>query len=63
MMTFQIDWNKIDIVQEAMRLQLPIHLTWSCYQGGTKECGVCDSCRIRNEALKKAGYSIRNNSH
>jgi len=52
-----IHWNKVKIVQEALRLNVPIHLTWSCYNGEAKECGVCDSCRIRNEALTEAGYS------
>ena len=52
-----VHWNKVDIVSEALRLKIPIHLTWSCYNGGEKECGVCDSCRIRNTAFKKIGYS------
>ena len=52
-----IHWNKVEIIHEAIRLKIPIHLTWSCYKGEEKECGVCDSCRIRNEALRKAGYS------
>ena len=52
-----IHWDKVKIVQEAIRLKIPIDLTWSCYKGEDKECGVCDSCRIRNEALTKAGYS------
>ncbi len=52
-----INWSKIDIVNEAIRLDVPIHLTWSCYNGREKPCGVCDSCRIRNQALRKVGYS------
>ncbi len=52
-----IHWNKVQIVKEAIRLNVPIKLTWSCYNGDESECGVCDSCRIRNEALKKAGYT------
>ncbi len=52
-----IHWEKIKIVQEAIRLDIPIDLTWSCYQGGQKECGICDSCRIRHTALRQAGYS------
>ncbi|WP_269622030.1 7-cyano-7-deazaguanine synthase QueC [Prochlorococcus marinus] len=51
-----IHWNKLKIIQEAIRLSVPIEQTWSCYNGRDKECGVCDSCRIRNDALMKAGY-------
>ena len=47
--------SKIDIVRRALRLGVPIHLTWSCYQGETEPCGLCDSCRIRDRALIDAG--------
>lgn len=47
--------SKTDIVRRAVRLQVPIHLTWSCYQGSEQPCGVCDSCRIRDRALIEAG--------
>lgn len=50
-----IDWNKKQIVQEALRLGVPIDKTWSCYSGGDQSCGVCDSCRIRDAALREAG--------
>lgn len=50
-----IDWNKKQIVQEALRLGVPIDKTWSCYSGGDQSCGVCDSCRIRDSALREAG--------
>ena len=46
---------KVDIVHRALRLSVPIPLTWSCYQGGGDPCGVCDSCRIRDRALIDAG--------
>ena len=47
--------SKVDIVHRALHLNVPIALTWSCYQGGDQPCGVCDSCRIRDRALIKAG--------
>ncbi len=50
-----INWTKIKILEEAVRLGIPIDKTWSCYAGQQKPCGVCDSCRIRDEALRKIG--------
>ena len=49
-----VQWSKVRIVEEALRLGVPIASTWSCYSGGTSPCGVCDSCRIRDEALREA---------
>jgi 7-cyano-7-deazaguanine synthase len=50
-----VHWSKTRIVQEALRLNVPIASTWSCYSGGTVPCGLCDSCRIRDAALIEAG--------
>jgi 7-cyano-7-deazaguanine synthase len=36
--------NKIEIFQEAVRLQVPLDLIWSCYRGGPLHCGHCESC-------------------
>lgn len=52
-----VTWSKTKIVREALRLGVPIADTWSCYSGGDHPCGVCDSCRIRDAALKAAGRS------
>ena len=49
-------WSKTEIVREALRLGVPIDTTWSCYSGGDKACGICDSCRIRDAALIEAGH-------
>ena len=48
-------WDKPRIVREALRLGVPLERTWSCYAGGEQPCGVCDSCRIRDEALIAVG--------
>ena len=41
--------------KEALKLNIPIEKTWSCYKGGKAPCGKCDSCRIRDKALKEIG--------
>lgn len=41
---------KSKIVAEALRLGLDIESTMSCYLG--TNCGTCDSCQIRAEALE-----------
>jgi 7-cyano-7-deazaguanine synthase len=46
---------KHEIVAEAVHRAAPLHLTWSCYEGGTKHCGLCATCRARKEAFEVAG--------
>lgn len=48
--------SKVDIIRRAVKLGVPIAETWSCYQGEQEPCGLCDSCRIRDQALIEAGY-------
>ena len=35
--------------------KVPYELTWSCYEGGDKPCGVCGTCRDRAEAFRANG--------
>ncbi len=46
--------SKIEIARLALDLAVPLDLTWSCYADGPEPCGVCDSCRLRDEALAAA---------
>jgi 7-cyano-7-deazaguanine synthase len=48
--------TKADIVRLGKKLKAPLALTWSCYQGGEKACGKCDSCLIRLKGFEDAGY-------
>ena len=49
--------KKSQIVQEALKLNVPLELTWSCYKNEEKACGVCDSCRLRLNGFEIAGES------
>jgi 7-cyano-7-deazaguanine synthase in queuosine biosynthesis len=47
--------NKIQIIELGLRLGAPLHLTWSCYVGGKKPCGHCDSCLLRAAGFTAVG--------
>lgn len=47
--------SKAQIVQEAVKLNVPLEHTWSCYKEEAEACGVCDSCRLRLNGFKIAG--------
>lgn len=47
-----MDMTKSDVVRTGTKLDVPYHLTWSCYQGGDKPCGKCGTCRDRLKAFR-----------
>ena len=52
-----IQMTKADIVREGTRLGVPWALTWSCYEGGERACGTCDSCLLRLKGFAEAGMT------
>lgn len=49
-----LERTKADIAYRALELNVPLHLTWSCYKGGDKHCGRCGTCVERLEAINEA---------
>ena len=47
--------TKADIIKKGLILGAPFEKTWSCYMGGRKACGRCDSCLLRLKGFKEAG--------
>ena len=47
--------SKAEIVAEALKRDVPLQFTWSCYKNEDEACGVCDSCRLRLKGFAKAG--------
>lgn len=47
--------TKGDIAKIGKRLGVDYSLTYSCYKGGEKHCGVCGTCVERKEAMAEAG--------
>ena len=39
--------SKAQIVSLALKIGVPLELTWSCYEREDAACGLCDSCLLR----------------
>ena len=49
-----IGLDKAKIIKLGMRLGVPFGLTWSCYRGGSRPCGRCESCYYRAKGFEDA---------
>lgn len=47
-----INYDKNDIVMLALKHGVPLEYTMSCYQGGERHCGICESCTRLKHALQ-----------
>lgn len=50
-----IKLSKAGIARLGLKLKAPLELTWSCYRGGKRPCGHCDSCKLRAKGFADAG--------
>ncbi len=46
-----INYTKNDIVKKALENRIPLEFVKSCYLGGSKNCGECESCKRLKSAL------------
>ena len=47
-----VNMNKSEVVAEGLKLNVPYHLTYSCYNGHIHSCGRCGTCLDRIQAFR-----------
>lgn len=52
-----VGMNKAGVVKTGLALGVPYELTWSCYEGHDKPCGVCGTCIDRKAAFEANGVT------
>ncbi len=50
-----ISKTKAEIIKLGEGLGVPYGVSWSCYRGGRRPCGRCDSCRFRAKGFRELG--------
>ncbi len=53
-MTPLLNYSKLEVLRLALKLHVPLELTWSCHEeNATVPCGICRGCHMRSEAFKE----------
>ena len=50
-----VNMTKAEVVKTGLALKVPYELTWSCYEGKDRPCGVCGTCLDRAKAFALNG--------
>ena len=50
-----VDLLKPEIIKKGIEVGAPLKFTYSCYLGGEKHCGLCESCQHRRRGFRDAG--------
>lgn len=50
-----INHNKVEVLRLAMKMNVPLELTWSCYEDVEIPCGKCRGCQNRLNAFIQLG--------
>jgi len=52
-----VNLDKAGVVAWGLKLHVPYELTWSCYEGGNVQCGVCGTCLDHKKAFAANGVA------
>ncbi len=52
-----LSYGKVDVLNLALKLKVPLELTWSCYGNGRVPCNNCRGCRTRQQAFDTVGIA------
>ena len=50
-----VDMNRQEVISLALKIEVPLELTWSCHNEGKTHCGQCYSCSQRFNAFSSLG--------
>jgi 7-cyano-7-deazaguanine synthase len=50
-----INRSKVETLRLALKLNVPLELTWSCYEDLPAPCRKCRGCRMRQDAFREVG--------